>query len=227
MPKTKPKLTIHLDLLKPQSNPEKITVKLLRWLLSSGRYLFVVVNALVLIAFGTRFKMDADLVTKKEAIEEQIPYVESLKPYEILIRETQLKLSTIDNIKTNSLDWPATLKKIADQTPVSVTITSISIKKDVDAATLSIAGQTKFSRDLTDIITGLKEEKIFSNVNLTSVESEEESINFTVSASVKLMNYSAAELTEYPSESSSVNHSFPRRGGRYSGSRINYQEKSS
>lgn len=188
MPKTKPKLTIRLDLLKPQSNPEKILIKLFRWLLFSGRYLFVLVNALVLIAFGTRFKLDADLATKKEAIEEQIPYIENLKPYEILIRETQLKLATIDNIRTNSLDWPATLKKIADQTPVSVTITSISIKKDVGVATLSIAGKTKFSRDLTDIITGLKAEKTFSNVNLTSVESEEGSINFTVSASVKLTN---------------------------------------
>jgi len=34
------------------------------------------------------------------------------------------------------------------------------------------------------------------------------------------MNYSAAELTEYPSESSSVNHSSPQQAARYSGSRI-------
>ncbi len=186
MPKTKPKLTIRLDLLKPQSNPEKILVKLLRWLLSSGRYIFVLVNALVLIAFGARFKLDADLATKKEAIEEQIPYVESLKPYELLIRETQLKLSTIDTVKKSSLDWTATFKKIADQTPISVKITSINIKKAVGSATFSIAGQTPFSRDLTNIITGLKEENAFSNVNLTSVALEQGIINFTISASTKL-----------------------------------------
>ena len=34
------------------------------------------------------------------------------------------------------------------------------------------------------------------------------------------MNYSAAKLTEYPSESSSVNHSSLQQAARYSGSRI-------
>lgn len=194
MPKTKPKLTIHLDLLKPQSNPEKILVKLLRWLLSSGRYIFVLVNALVLIAFGTRFKLDADLATNKEAIEEQIPYIESLKPYEILIRKTQLKLLTIDNIKKSSLDWPAILKKIADQTPISVTITNINIKKDIGSGAFSIIGQTAFSRDITNIITGLREENTFSDVNLTSVALEQGVIKFTISASVNLASYKETSL---------------------------------
>ena len=105
MPKSRPKLTIKLNLLRPQSNPEKLPLKLIRWLLYSGRYIFILVNALVLIAFGARFKLDGDLASKKEAIEEQIPYIESLKLYEILIRETQLKLSTIEGTKKSSLDW--------------------------------------------------------------------------------------------------------------------------
>src|SRR3989338_10870849 len=105
MPKSKsPKLVINLDLLKPQSNPDKLPTKLFHWLLYSGRYIFVFVEALVLIAFAARFKLDADLAAKKEAIEEKIPYIENLRPYEILIRETQLKLSTIDSVRRNSLD---------------------------------------------------------------------------------------------------------------------------
>ncbi len=186
MSKAKHKLAISLNLLKPQSNPEKLLVKLIHWLLSSGRFIFMVVNAVVLIAFGARFKLDADLAAKKEAIEEQIPYIESLKPYEILIRETQLKLSTIDTVKKSSLDWSATLKKIADQTPISVKITGINIKKDVGAATVSIAGQTPNSRDLTSFINGLKEETEFSGVNLTSAELEQGTIKFSINASSKL-----------------------------------------
>lgn len=187
MPKSKHKLAIDLNLLKPQSNPEKLPVKLVHWLLSSGRYIFVLVNALVLIAFGARFKLDADLAEKKVAIEEQIPYIESLKPYEILIRETQLKLSTIDAVKKSSLDWAATLKKIADQTPVNVKIIGINMKKDVGAATLSIAGETPLSRDLTSFVAGLKEEEDFSEVNLTSAELEQGIIKFTINASAKLV----------------------------------------
>lgn len=182
----KPKLAINLNLLKPQSNPEKLPIKLTRWLLSSGRYLFVLVNALVLVAFGARFKLDEDLDNKKTAIEEQIPYIESLKPYEILIRETQLKLSTIDTVKKSSLDWSVIFKKIADQTPTSVKLVGISIKKDVGSATINIAGQTQVSSDLTSFITGLKGDDAFSGVNLVSVELEQGVIKFTIDASAKL-----------------------------------------
>lgn len=186
MPKFKSKLAINLNLLKPQSNPEKLPAKLINWLLSSGRYIFVFVEALVLIAFGARFKLDADLAAKKEAIEEKIPYIESLKPYEVVIRQTQLKLSTIDTIKRSSLDWPTVLKKIADQTPLNVKIISINIKKDAGSGSVRITGQTPNGSELTSFITGLKGEKAFSNVNLENVAVEQGVITFTVSVSAKL-----------------------------------------
>lgn len=185
MPKAKHKLAIHLNLLKPQSNPEKIPIKLMRWLLSSGRYIFIVVNAVVLIAFGARFKLDADLAAKKEAIEEKIPYIESLRPYEILIRETQLKLSVIDTAKKSSLNWPTIIEKIAGQTPTNVKILSINIKNDAGAATISVLGQTPISSDLTNFINGLKTENTLSGVNLSSIQVDQGIIKFSVDASVK------------------------------------------
>lgn len=186
MPKPKPRLTLSLNLLKPQNNPEKIPVKLIRWLLSSGRYIFVLVNAVVLIAFGARFKLDADLASKKEAIEQQIPYIESLKPYEILIRETQFKLSTIDTAKKNLVDWSTILQKIANQTPASVKIISINIKKGVGTVTVSITGQTQVSNDITRFVADLKGEDNFSKVSLASVDQEQGIIKFTIGATTNL-----------------------------------------
>ncbi len=183
MPKAKSKLTIKLNLLKPQSNPELLPVKFFRWLLSAGRYIFVLVEAVVLIAFGARFKLDADLASKKEAIEEQIPYIESLKPYEVLIRQTQLKLSTIGSLKGNSLDGSVILKKIADQTPSSVKITSINIDKKAGTITIHITGQTQINKDLSNFIVGLKGDSAFSNVNTTSIGLEQGMIKFTIDAS--------------------------------------------
>ncbi len=185
MPKPKPKLTIKLNLLKPQSNPEKLPVKLFRWLLLSGRYIFVFVEALVLIAFGARFKLDADLAANKEAIEEQIPYIESLKAYEVLIRQTQLKLATIDSAKTNSPDWPAILKKIADQIPTSVKVTTINIEKQINSGKVHIAGQTPQNNDLMSFIAGLKSDTTFSNVTLVNAGLEQGIIKFSLDATAK------------------------------------------
>lgn len=186
MPKSKHILTLNLNLLKPESNPEKLPVKLIKWLLSSGRYIFAVVNALVLIAFVTRFKFDADLAAKNEAIAEQIPYIESLKPYEVLIRNTQLKLSTIDTAKRNGLDWQLLLKKIADQIPTSITITGINIDNNTGSANIHISGQTQFNSDMANLITGLKGDNAFSNVSLSGISLEQGTIKFTIDTQAKL-----------------------------------------
>lgn len=193
MPKHKKPLNLSLNLLKPQNNPEKIPLQMIRWLLSSGRYIFVAVEALVLIAFGARFKLDADLAAKKEAIEEQIPYIESLKPYEILIRQTQLKLATIDNTKKNSFDWTTILKKIADQSPQSVTISSITIAKNINT-TLHVNGQTPINGDITSFVSNLREDPTFSSVSLASIVLEENVIKFTLDISVKGENSTGKSL---------------------------------
>lgn len=187
MPTAKnPKLAINLDLLKPQSNPEKILTRLIRWLLSTGRYIFVFVEAIVLIAFITRFKLDADLASQKEAIEQQIPYIESLKPFEVLIRQTQLKISTIQSFNTDYTDYLQILKKIADQTPSSVRIISLNLERDISKVNIKLNGQSQNNNDLSTFIAGLKQDPSFSEVNITAIGFEQDSLNFSLSAQAYL-----------------------------------------
>jgi Tfp pilus assembly protein PilN len=177
---------INLDLLKPQSNPEKALVRLIRWLLSSGRYVFIFVEAIVLIAFVARFKLDEDLASKKEAIEQQIPYIQSLKPYEIQIRQTQLKLSTIGSFYGNYPDYVKILKKIADQTPAGVKITSINMEKNASAIGIQLSAQAQNNNDLANFIEGLKQDNSFSDVEVNSVAFDKGTIIFSLTAQTKL-----------------------------------------
>lgn len=186
MPKASPKMLINLDLLRPQGNPEKLHIRLIRWLLSTGRYIFIFVEALVLAAFILRFKLDADLATKKEAIEEQIPFIESLKPYEVLIKQTQLKLSTIEAFNQNIADYPLILKRLSDQTPTGVKILNISVVKEVGKITMQINAQAQNNNDLATFIFGMKEDKYFSEVNLISVGLDQGIIHFTITATTTL-----------------------------------------
>ncbi|OGE27089.1 hypothetical protein A3H81_04135 [Candidatus Daviesbacteria bacterium RIFCSPLOWO2_02_FULL_38_18] len=186
MSKTKLKVAINLDLLKPQSNPEKLLVKIFRWLLSSGRFIFILVEAIVLIAFFTRFKLDYDLNARKETIEEQIPYIETLKPDEILIKQTQLKLATINAFKTNEPDYPQILQQIGNNTPLSVTITSLNLEKTSNKVTVRISAQAQNNNGVITFITKLKEDKHFSNATLSSAGLEEAFIKFTIEATYNI-----------------------------------------
>lgn len=183
MPKPhNPKLAIRLDLLRPQSNPEQIYVKLIRWLLSTGRFIFIFVEGIVLIAFIARFKLDADLAAKKESIEQQIPYIESLKPYEILIRQTQLKISTMESVRQNYVDFAKVLKKIADQTPTGLRITNLSIDRNLSKASIQLSGQAQSNNDVATFVGGLKQDPSFSAVNITSIGLEKTNLIFSLSA---------------------------------------------
>lgn len=185
MPKPNPKLAIHLDLLKPQSNPKKLLVQLFHWVLFTGRYTLIIVEGVVLIAFIARFKLDGDLASNKEAIEQQISYIEALRSYEILIRQRQFKLSTIAEAKTNSVDYPAIFKKIADQTPTGVKITSLNLGKNVGQANIQINAQAKSNNDVTSFVTGLREDQTFSEITLTSIGLDQDTITFTISGKTK------------------------------------------
>lgn len=180
------KLIINLDLLKPQSNPEKSLVKLVRWLLSTGRYIFIFVEAVVLIAFVARFQLDENLASNKEAIEQQIPYIESLENYEILIKETQLKLSTIDSFYKTYPDYSQILKRIADQAPAGVRIINLNMETNVAKVLIHINATAQTNNDLSAFVAGLKHDQLFSEIDVTSIGFDKGSLSFSLSVNAKM-----------------------------------------
>lgn len=181
MPKSV-KATIKLNLLKSQSNPEKAVIALTRWLLSSGRYILVFVEFLVLAAFLARFKLDADLASIKEEIDNQIPYIQSLKPIEVAINNTQLKLTTISSLKKEAPDYAALLRSIADKTPGGVRLTNLSLNKDQAGVRIQIKGEAQTNVDMTALVNGLKQDPAFTEVTIAGADIEEGTINFTLTA---------------------------------------------
>lgn len=187
MPKPqKSHVAIRLDLLRPQSNPEKLLTRLLRWLLSSGRYIFVFVEAVVLIAFIARFKLDSDLATVNEAIDKEIPYVEALKPFETQIRQTQLKLSAINSFRSDYVDYSQILKKISDQTPAGVKITSLNFEKNVTKVSILLNASTQNNSELATLLGGLKQDPVFSDVVITAIGFEKGTLTFSLRAQANL-----------------------------------------
>ena len=139
---------------------------------------------IVLAAFLSRFKLDADIQSTKESIDSQIPFIESLKADEILIKQTQLQLTNIKSIRQESPDYGLIIKKIADQTPGGVIIDSLSISKTTGKLDLIINGTAKNNNELTTFLLGLRDDKSFSDVNITSAGLEQNLINFTITTSV-------------------------------------------
>lgn len=180
MPKRTSNFLIHLNLLKPQGEKQKIVANLLNWLLSAGRYIVIFIEIIVLAAFLLRFKLDYDIANIKEKIDEQIPFIQSLKSDETLIKKVQFQLNTIRNIKQEDPDFTIILKKIADQMPQNINVTNINMEKTGAVITFKIIGTSQNEIGLATLILGLKEDKNLSNIDLASISIEQNLINFTI-----------------------------------------------
>lgn len=186
MAKTAPKISLNLNLLHPQGEGQKLAVKLINWLLSAGRYIIIFVEILVLGAFLARFKLDGDLIELKENIEEQIPFIQSLKNDEALIRKLQFQIASLREIKNTTPDYTEILKSISEKLPKELSLQTINFERGVGKTSVKFSGTARNYQQLQIFIGELKSDPQFSDVNLASVELQEGTITFSVTASFKV-----------------------------------------
>lgn len=184
MPKPK-KLFLNIDLLKPQSEPQKLLVQAFKWTLSAGRFLIIFVEIIVLAAFLVRFKLDTDMADNKDAISQQLPFLEALKADEVLIRQTQSQLATLKDLKSKRLDFVSVMDKISAQTPSGITVTTLSIETGSKSG-LKMTGKAQNNDQLSTLLYGLRSDSFFSDVNLDSINLDQGLISFSLSASINL-----------------------------------------
>lgn len=185
-PVTSPiKNLLQTNLLVAKGEQVPLLTRLVRWLISSGRYIVIVVEMIVIGAFVYRYKLDADLVALQEEIASQSAYVQSLKRDEDLIRLTQFQLASIRQTKEARLDYPEVFSKIANYTPKDVRLTNITVEesKDLSHSDLSISGVTTSNTQLSELIKQLKQDNTFPTVSLSQISFDTDTV-FTISATI-------------------------------------------
>ena len=188
MPKTAKGIILKIDFLRSQDQSQRVYSKLIKWLLSKGRFILVFVELLVLIAFISRFKLDADLAAIKEQTEQYIPYVESLRPDENLIRQLQFQIAKIKEVKQDHPDYSAILQKISTLTPISITISNLNLQKNAEMVDFKITGVSQINQAISAYVFSLRKDLSFTNVNLETISFDQGQILFTIKGTVNFKN---------------------------------------
>lgn len=152
----------------------KLQVQLMKWILSSGRFLVILVELLTISAFVYRYKLDGDLAEIQDQLKEEVLYIQSLKNDEIAIRQTQFQLTSIKQIQTETPDYSVILWKIAQITPQNTSLTNITFNSPQNSPkkNFSITGETPLSIELSALIKALQSDPAFADTNLTNVSFE-------------------------------------------------------
>lgn len=161
-----------------------IATRLFHWLLSSGRYIVIFVEIIVIGAFVMRYKLDADLLTLQEEITAQTAYVQSKKSDEDIIRVTQLQLTSIREAREQAVDIPAFLTKIAGYTPKTIRLISINIDQDKsNTPAITVTGTTPSNLELSAFLKALQKDPNFNDVTLANISFEGQT-KFTITATL-------------------------------------------
>lgn len=179
---------LRLNLLYPQGSEKKMYLNFLRWLVTYGRFIIIVVEIVVLVAFGMRFSYDAQLADMKEKIKKQSELLENYIVDEPRIVQLQKKLEFIKKSYANNPNWSLVFAELGKEMPPTVKLTSLSIDQDLKAATpniqFRIAAQTASINDLGYFLKNLRENKTFKDVSLQNLNIEQGQIIFNIAGGV-------------------------------------------
>ncbi|MBI5358474.1 hypothetical protein HZB69_02480 [Candidatus Amesbacteria bacterium] len=143
--------------------------RFLKWSLTTGRYIIILVELVVIIAFISRFKLDHDLSDLGDAIAGKQALLEASSNTEKTLRLTQARLIEAEQKIKNQSNAASILEKINSIFPPDSSMTNFSFADN----SLTITGIVTSESDLGLIMGELNKDKsTYKTVVLSSVNTE-------------------------------------------------------
>lgn len=154
--------------LLPREDWEKTSFgKLLKWVLTVGRYILIATELIVILAFLSRFKLDRDLTNLHEEIKEKQAKIEASSDFEEEFRFLQKRLASIEGLEKKQVVTAGVLEELSALIPLDVSLTDLSVSdKEVSLTATALSEQ-----GLASFLNNLKSSDKFENLVLTQVVS--------------------------------------------------------
>lgn len=154
-----------INLLPHDSWEEKPIGRLVKWVLTIGRYIVILTELIVIIAFISRFKLDRDLSNLYEEIEIKQAKIRSLERFEEEFLFTQKQLKVIKDLGVRKVHYPQTLSLLASLVPIDVTLN----KLELNQKGLALIGYSLSEPGLATFIDNLSQAPNFRDIRLNNV----------------------------------------------------------
>ena len=171
--------TPKVNLLPPSEFELSFGGRFLKWAVTTGRYIIIMTELVVILAFLSRFKLDEDLRNLNEQINTQIGFLDSQLTKETEFIKLQKKLNLADKMLTNKLSAGEALDYIQNNLPPEVVPSKTVITKNetlLSAATLNEIAMGK-------LLSIFSQDPNWKSVDLTEIVGDQTyGIRFTISA---------------------------------------------
>ncbi len=156
----------------PQEDWEKTNFgKFLKWLLNVGRWIVIITELIVIIAFLSRFKLDRDLTNLNEKVKQKQAIINSSTAFEKDFRFLQKKLSTIEGLGKSQIESDKILAIFSQITPAGIQLSNFVIN---DQKKIGLTASADSETTFAFFLKNLKAEPQLKNLALDKISINEE-----------------------------------------------------
>ena len=142
--------------------------RFLKWALSTGRYIIIITEMMVIMAFLSRFKLDQDLSDLADRIEGKKNVLTALSESETSFREVQGRLETAKTMLGRGIPVDNVLKDVEKDLPNQVRFNLMS----VDVGSLTLAAETASESGLGEFIKNVNINPRWKSVEIADVSGD-------------------------------------------------------
>ncbi len=164
-----------INLLPQEEFEGSIVGRVLRWAMTTFRFIVIITEMIVMGAFLSRFWLDAQNSDLNESVEVKAAQITSQKTLEDEFRDTQKRLSIFQQLASGTKASDQ-LTKVISKVPEGVSLQNFSYQE----GSLQVKGIAVSEVEIARFFANLKSEKSFKDVSLGQVVSSEANQAFTV-----------------------------------------------
>lgn len=179
-----------LSLLPDAENPYSFSAKVLKWSTTVGRWVIVLTELIVIVAFISRFWLDRKNSDLSEVIRQRQAILASTSDFEQEFNSFQKRLTYVRNFYENQPEYDDKVETLVKSTPNDLTYKSISIKQDDKNGDITInATLNAYSENsIFDFINNLKLNPKIDSAIINKIEKKVNENNYFLSVSLVFKN---------------------------------------
>ena len=177
-----PKKTNTINLLPIDKFAKTTAGRILFWLLSTFRIIVIVIEMIVMLAFLSRFWLDAKNSDLSDEIKQKTARIQASKEVENQMRLLQKKLKVFTALAQSKPDYQNIVQTLSPLLPQEILLSSIVI----NANSVSITGIAPSELEIMQAMVNIDASDVFKEVSLqnVSVDQETNTLKFSININI-------------------------------------------
>lgn len=160
-----------INLLPKDGFSETFGGKILTWALTVGRYIVIITQLVVIVAFLSRFRYDMQLAEIRDEIKNNQEVIASFQDLEEQFRYFQARIKNVEEISNTNSSISGFYQEISQITPKDVYFKSISVSSN---NSISLEGVALSDVGLVTLLNQIKNKPSFTESSLNYLNSKGE-----------------------------------------------------